>query len=120
MSATNSSCATLPIFSLYTSECAGAAVPITLGLSYAQGAALANALWFQQVQARMSFEPYTENYGYMSGTSPAAAYVSGVAGLLWAAYPTCSNSGGWRTWGRLCFVRLCLCACCMLIVCVAA
>jgi hypothetical protein len=66
----------------------------TLGLSRAQGELLKAQLAATPgpLSTTVIVPAAAGRWGYMSGTSMATPHVSAVAGLVWAAYPGCSNS----------------------------
>ncbi len=66
----------------------GGYVP-TLGMTRAQGQLLKGMLASGAVS--VSVTTYLAKWGYLSGTSMATPAASAVAGLVWAAYPGCSN-----------------------------
>ena len=64
------------------------------GLFESNGSGIGDGAYIDDVQVTCSSSDYTSNtqYEYFEGTSMAAPHVSGVAGLIMAAFPGISNS----------------------------
>jgi hypothetical protein len=65
--------------------------PPTLALARAQGLLLRAMLAGSRLNATVSVPEEGPPNGVLSGTSMACPHVSAVAGLVWSAYPNCSN-----------------------------
>jgi hypothetical protein len=82
-----------PLYGLLLEGCAEPAegwLP-TLGLARAQGLLLLGMLANGSVAATVSVPVEWPANGVMWGTSMATPHVSAVAGLVWSAYPNCTN-----------------------------